>query len=189
MNKYIKIVVAALLILTGTYMMFFTRNLGWGVVIFLLAAIPIFLFFKNENILLAFWQLRKQNMEKASKFLNNITNYQSQLHKSQYGYYHYLQGLTLAQEHPTKVEPLMRKALEYGLNMKHDRAMATLNLAAAAISKGRKQEGQKLLEEAKRLDSAGMMTDQIKMMKDQLKMPSMQKHMHNPNMRQRGKFF
>jgi hypothetical protein len=83
----------------------------------------------------------------------------------------------------------MKKALEYGLNMKHDRAMATLNLAAAAISKGRKQEGQKLLEEAKRLDSAGMMTDQIKMMKDQLKMPTMQKHMHNPNMRNRGKFF
>jgi hypothetical protein len=189
MNKYIKIVIAALLILTGIYMMFFTRNLGWGIVIFLLAALPIFLFFKNENILLAFWQLRKQDMVKASKFLNNITNYQAQLHKSQYGYFHYLQGLTLAQEHPTKVEPLMRKALEYGLNMKHDRAMATLNLAAAAISKGRKQEGQKLLEEAKRLDTAGMMTDQIKMMKDQLKMPSMQKHMHNPNMRQRGKFF
>lgn len=189
MNKYIKIVIAALLILTGIYMMFFTRNLGWGIVIFLLAVLPIFLFFKNENILLAFWQLRKQDMVKASKFLNNITNYQAQLHKSQYGYFHYLQGLTLAQEHPTKVEPLMRKALEYGLNMKHDRAMATLNLAAAAISKGRKQEGQKLLEEAKRLDSAGMMTDQIKMMKDQLKMPSMQKHMHNPNMRQRGKFF
>lgn len=33
--------------------------------------------------------------------------------------------------------------------MKHDRAMATLNLAAGAISKGRRQEGQKLLEEAK----------------------------------------
>lgn len=188
MNKYIKIVIAALLILGGLYMMFFTRSLGWGIVIFLLAAVPIALFFKNENILLAFWQLRKQNMVKASKHLQNITNYQAQLHKSQYGYFHYLQGLTLAQEHPTKVEPLMRKALEYGLNMKHDRAMATLNLAASAISKGKKQEGQKLLEEAKRLDTAGMMTDQIKMMKDQLKMPSMQKHMHNPNMRQRGKF-
>ncbi|ASK31862.1 hypothetical protein CEY12_17890 [Chryseobacterium sp. T16E-39] len=186
MNKYIKIIIAALLILGGLAMMIFTRNLGWGIVIFLLAALPIFLFFKNEYILLAFWQLRKQNMEKAVTYLDHITNYQSQLHKSQYGYFHYLQGLTLAQEHPTKVEPLMKKALEYGLNMKHDRAMATLNLAASAISKGRKQEGQKLLEEAKRLDSAGMMTDQIKMMKDQLKMPTMQKHMHNPNMRQRG---
>ncbi|KNB61747.1 MULTISPECIES: hypothetical protein [Chryseobacterium] len=188
MNKYIKIAVAALLILGGLYMMIFTRNLGWGIVVFLLSALPIFLFFKNENILLAFWHLRKQDMVKATKFLNNIKDYKAELHKNQYGYYHYLQGLVLAQDHPTKVEPLMKKALEYGLNMKHDRAMATLNLAAGAISKGRRQEGQRLLEEAKRLDTAGMMTDQIKMMKDQLKMPTMQKHMHNPNMRQRGKF-
>ncbi|WP_297984811.1 DUF2892 domain-containing protein [uncultured Chryseobacterium sp.] len=188
MNKYIKFVIAALLIAAGVFLMM-NRQIGWGIVVALLAAVPIFLFFKNEFILLAFWQLRKQNMPKAAEWLTKITNYQSQLHKSQYGYFHYLQGLTLAQDNPTKVEPLMRKALEYGLNMKHDRAMATLNLAAAALQKGRKQEAQKLLEEAKRLDSAGMMTDQIKMMKDQLKMPSMQKHMHNPNMRQRGKFF
>ena len=189
MNKYIKLVLATLLIALGIYMMFFTRNLGWGVVVFLLSAIPIAFFFKNEYILLAFWQLRKQNMPKAAQWLTGIKNYTAQLHKSQYGYFYYLQGLTLAQDNPKKVEPLMRKALEYGLNMKQDRAMATLNLAATSIAAGRKQEGQKLLEEAKKLDSAGMMTDQIKMMKDQLKMPSMQKHMHNPNMRQRGKFF
>ena len=189
MNKNIKLVFAALLIGLGIYMMFFTRSLGWGIVVFLLAAFPIFLYFKNEFILLTFWQFRKQNMPKAAEWLSKIRNYQSQLHKSQFGYFHYLQGLTLAQEHPAKVEPLMKKALEYGLNMKQDRAMATLNLAATAISKGRRQEGAKLLEEAKKLDSAGMMTDQIKMMKEQLKMPSMKKHMHNPHMRQRGKFF
>lgn len=188
MNKYIKFVIAALMIAAGVFLMM-NRQIGWGIVVVLLAAVPVFLFFKNEFILLAFWQLRKQNMPKAAEWLTKITNYQSQLHKSQYGYFHYLQGLTLAQDNPTKVEPLMRKALEFGLNMKHDRAMATLNLAAGALQKGRKQEAQKLLEEAKRLDSAGMMTDQIKMMKDQLKMPSMQKHMHNPHMRQRGKFF
>ena len=139
--------------------------------------------------MLAFWHLRKQNMPKAAHWLTNIKDYKNQLHPTQYGYFHYLQGLTLAQDNPGKVEPYMKKALEYGLNMKHDRAMATLNLAASAIAKGRKQEGQRLLEEAKKLDTAGMMTDQIKMMKDQLKMPTMQKHMHNPQMRHRGKFF
>lgn len=128
-------------------------------------------------------------MPEAAKSLSRITNYQLQLHKSQYGYYYYLTGLTLAQDSPKKTEPYMKKALEYGLNMKEDRAMANLNLAASAIASGRKQEGQRYLEDAKKLDTAGMLTDQIKMMKDQLKMPSMQKHMHNPNMRQRGKFF
>lgn len=188
MNKYIKFFIAALMIAAGIFLMM-NRNIGWGIVVVLLSAFPIFLFFKNELILLSFWQLRKQNTEKAAEWLSKITDYKSQLHKSQYGYFHYLQGLTLAQENPAKVESLMKKALDYGLNMKQDRAMATLNLAAVAISKGRKQEGQRLLDEAKKLDSSGLMTDQIKMMKDQLKMPSMQKHMHNPNMRQRGKFF
>ena len=67
--------------------------------------------------------------------------------------------------------------------------MIIILLAAAALSKGRKQEGQRLLDEAKRLDTAGMMTEHIKTMKAQLKMPTMQKHVHNPNMRNRGKFF
>ncbi|WP_332032588.1 DUF2892 domain-containing protein [Kaistella sp.] len=188
MNKYIKFVIAGLMIAAGIYLMM-NRNIGWGIVVVLLSSIPVLLFFKNEYILAAFWYLRKQNMEKATKWLSKITNFESQLHRSQYGYFHYLQGLTLAQDHPQKVEPLMKKALEYGLNMKHDRAMATLNIAAGAMQKGRRQEATKLLEEAKRLDSAGMMTEQIKMLKDQLKMPTMQKHMHNPNMRQRGKFY
>lgn len=188
MNKYIKFLISALLIAFGVYLMM-NRQIGWGIVAVFFSLSPILLFFKNEYILLAFWQMRKQNLEKAAHWLTYIKNYKSQLHSSQYGYFHYLQGLTLAQEHPAKVEPLMKKALEYGLNMKQDRAMATLNLAASALSKGRKQEAQKLLDEAKKLDSAGMMTDQIKMMKDQLKMPSMQKHMHNPQMRHRGKFF
>lgn len=187
MNKYIKFVIAGLMIAAGIYLMM-NRNIGWGIVVVLLSSIPVLLFFKNEFILAAFWYLRKQNMEKATQWLSKITNFESQLHRSQYGYFHYLQGLTLAQDHPQKVEPLMKKALEYGLNMKHDRAMATLNIAAGAMQKGRRQEAIKLLEEAKRLDSAGMMTEQIKMLKDQLKMPTMQKHMHNPNMRQRGKF-
>ena len=187
MNKYIKFLIAGLFIALGIYLMM-NRQIGWGIVLVFLSLSPILLFFKNEYILLSFWQMRKQNFERAAQWLAYIKNYKSQLHSSQYGYFHYMQGLTLAQEHPSKVEPLMRKALEYGLNMKHDRAMATLNLAASALSKGRKTEAQKLLEDAKRLDSAGMMTDQIKMLRDQLKMPSMQKHMHNPNMRQRGKF-
>jgi hypothetical protein len=138
---------------------------------------------------MSFWFLRKQNNRKAAQWLHKIVHFQTQLHKSQYGYFHYLQGLVLAQENPKKVEFFMKKALEYGLNMKQDRAMAKLNLAATAIGAGRRQEGQKLLEEARKLDSAGIMTEQIKMMKDQLKMPSMQKHLHNPQMRKRGKHF
>lgn len=189
MNKNIKLIIAGLMIALGIYMMFFTREIGWGIVLTILSALPIFLYFKNEFILLCFWQFRKQNMEKAMEWLSKITNYKSQLHRTQYGYFHYLQGLALAQDNPTKMESYMKQALDFGLNMKQDRAMATLNLAAATLSKGRRQEGKKLLEEAKKLDSADMLGEQIKMLKNQLKMPSMQKHIHNPHMRNRGKFF
>ncbi|HAI80868.1 MAG TPA: hypothetical protein DCL65_07550, partial [Chryseobacterium sp.] len=102
MNKYIKFVIAGLMIAAGIYLMM-NRNIGWGIVVVLLSSIPVLLFFKNEYILAAFWYLRKQNMEKATKWLSKITNFESQLHRSQYGYFHYLQGLTLAQDHPQKV--------------------------------------------------------------------------------------
>lgn len=171
----------------AVYLMF-NRNIGWGIVVLLLTASPILLFFKNEYILMAFWYLRKQNIERAGEWLDRIKNYKSQLYKSQYGYYHYLMGLTHAQDSPAKLEPYMRKALEYGLNMKHDRALATLNLAAAALQKGKKQEAKMLIDETKKLDTSDMLGDQIKMLRDQLKLPNMQKHMHNPYMRNRGKF-
>ena len=187
MNKYIKLAIAALMIALGIALMF-NREIGWGITLVVLSAIPVLLFFKNEYILLAFWKMRDQKIEQAAKWLANIKDYKTQLHRSQFGYYHYILGLTQAQDQPMKAEGLMKKALDYGLSMKHDRALATMNLAAVALSKGRRQEAQKLMDDAKRLDTAGMLTEHLKTMKDQLKMPSMQKHMHNPNMRQRGKF-
>ena len=82
MNKYIKFVISALIIASAVYLMM-NRNIGWGIVLIILSTLPILLFFKNEYILLAFWQLRKQNMEKAAVWLPNITQYQTQPSKSQ----------------------------------------------------------------------------------------------------------
>ncbi len=187
MNKFVKLVIAALMVACGIYLMM-NRNIGWGLVVVILSALPVALFFKNEYSLLSFWQLRKQNFQKALDWLHHIKNFKTQLHRSQWGYFHYLQGLCIAQDSPKQVEAFMKKAMEYGLNMKPDRAMATLNLAAGALTRGNKTEATRLLEETKRLDTAGMLTDQIKMLKDQLKVPNMRKHAHNPNMRIRGKF-
>ena len=66
MNKYIKFVIAGLMIAAGIYLMM-NRNIGWGIVVVLLSSIPVLLFFKNEFILTAFWYLRKQNTEKATQ--------------------------------------------------------------------------------------------------------------------------
>lgn len=188
MNKYIKLILAVLMIAGAVYM-FTEREYGWGFVLIFLSILPIGLFFRNEYILLAFWQMRKQNIEKAKSWLLKITNPESQLVRKQMGYYNYLLGITEAQTNVNASEKYMRKALDYGLSFKHDRAMAKLSLAGAVMAKGRKQEAEVLLKEAKVLDKQGMFTDQIKMMQEQMKRVNVGKNLQNPNMRRRGKFF
>lgn len=188
MNKYIKLIIATLMIVGGVFL-FIEREYGWGSIIIFLSLIPILLFFRNEYILLAFWQMRKQNIEGAKKWLSKITNPESQLVRKQMGYYHYMLGITDAQSNVNTAEKHMKKALEYGLSFKHDRAMAKMSLAGAAMAKGRKQEAQTLLKEAKQLDNQGMFTEQIKMMQEQMKRINVGKNMQNPHMRKRGKYF
>ena len=188
MNKYIKLVIAGLMIVGGIYL-FTIREYGWGVTVFLLTSFPILLYFKNEYILMAFWHMRKQNIEKAQAFLEKIKDPNSQLIKKQFGYFHYMKGITVAQSNINESEKLMKKALEYGLTYKHDRAMAKLSLAGAAMAKGRRQDAEILLKEAKTLDDKGMFSDQIKMMQEQMKRINVGKNLQNPNMRRRGKHF
>lgn len=188
MNKYLKLIIAALLI-GGAVFMFSEREYGWGFVLIIIAIFPVLLFFRNEYILLAFWQMRKQNIEKAKTWLEKITNPQAQLIRKQMGYFHYMMGITEAQTNVNSSEKHMRKALEYGLSFKHDRAMAKMSLAGAAMAKGRKQEAEVLLKEAKSLDNQGMFTEQIKMMQEQMKRINVGKNLQNPHMRKRGKYF
>lgn len=188
MNKYIKILIAILMI-AGSVYMFTQREYGWAFFIIFLTTIPVLLYFKNEYILMAFWHMRNQNIDKAKNWLAKIKNPESQLIKKQMGYFHYMIGITEAQDNINASEKNMKKALEYGLSFKHDQAMAKLSLAGASMAKGRKQEAQILLREAKTLDDKGMFADQIKMMQDQMKRINVGRNLHNPNMRKRGKHF
>jgi len=167
-NKYLKLVIAVLIVVWSGFQ-FAEENIGNGIMILLLSGIFIFFFFKNEFLLLAFLQIRKQNMAGAEKWLTYIKNPSSALRKSQEAYYYFLQGLIVTQTSMTKSEKLFRKALKIGLSMDHDKAMAKLNLAGVSMHKRRKREATSLLTEAKKLDKHGMLKDQIKMMKDQMK--------------------
>jgi hypothetical protein len=66
-------------------------------------------------------------------------------------------------------EKYFKKAIELGLNMDLDLAVAKLNLAGVALSRRRKIEANNLLAEVKKLDKQGMLKEQVAMMKDQLK--------------------
>ena len=118
---------------------------------------------------MAFLQLRKQNFPGAQKWLNKITNPEAALVTKQQGYYNYLNGLMLSQTNLIQAEKYFKKAIELGLSMDMDLAVAKLNLAGIAMSRRRKLEATNLIAEVKKLDKQGMLKDQIKMMKDQMK--------------------
>jgi len=75
----------------------------------------------------------------------------------------------VSQTNINQAEKYFKKALSLGLNMKHDMAMAKLQLAGIAMSKRRKREATMLITEAKKLDTQNILNEQIKMLKDQLK--------------------
>ncbi len=167
-NKIIKLIIAFGIIAFAIYQ-FTEGNIGNGIMYILLSGIFIFLYFKNEFILLAFLRLRKQDFEGAKKWLNKIKNPSTALVKKQEGYYNYLHGIMVSQDNMNEAEKYFKKAISLGLSMDHDLAMAKLNLAGIAFSKRRKQEAQLLLKEAETLDKRNILADQIKMFKQQMK--------------------
>ena len=167
-HRNIKLVIAGLLIIAGVWQ-FTESNIGNGIFIILLSIIPIFLYFKNEYILLAFLKLRKQDFAGAKNWLDKIKNPETALVQKQQGYYNYLHGLMLSQTNLVQAEKYFKKAISLGLSMDQDLALAKLNLAGIAMSRRRKIEATNLLNEAKKLDKQNMLKDQIKMMKDQMK--------------------
>jgi len=115
----------------------------------------------------------------AEKWLNKIRNPKSALTTKQQGYYNYLRGLIISQTNMNQAERFFRNAIDLGLNMDHDLAMAKLNLSGILFTKRRKVEAQKLLKEAQELDKQGMLTEQIKMMKNQMKRGNMPNQHYN----------
>lgn len=167
-HKYIKLAIAFAIVVWSVFQ-FIEGNIMNGISLLLLAGIFVLFYFKNEFILLAFLQLRKQNFAGAAKWLAYIKNPSAALVKKQEGYYNFLQGILVSQTNITQAEKFFKKALNLGLNMKHDIAMAKLQLAGIAMTKRRKREATMLISEAKKLDTQKILTDQIKMLKEQMK--------------------
>jgi len=143
---------------------------GWGILALFISILIVVTFFFNENMLLAQWFLRKDNMPKAEMFLRRITNYEKQLIRAQHGYFQLLMGLIESRKTPMQSEKYFKKSLALGLHMDHNVALAKLSLAGIAMGKRNKREAQMYLTEAKKADKNKLLADQIKQMKDQLGM-------------------
>jgi hypothetical protein len=167
-HKNIKLILAAFIIGSGIWS-FTDGEIGNGIFFLFLSLIPIFLYFKNEFILLAFLKLRKQDFPGAQKWLTYIKNPETALVRKQQGYFNYLHGIMLSQTNLMQAEKYFKKAIEFGLSMDMDLAVAKLNLAGVAMSRRRKLEATNLINEAKKLDKQNMLKEQITMMKEQMK--------------------
>ena len=133
-----------------------------------LGGIVLLSFFFNENMIIAQWFLRKEQNDKAEVWLLKIKDYEKELNKQQYGYYNLLIGLIESRKAPMKSEKYFKKALQLGMKMSHNTALAKLSLAGISMAKRNKREAQMYLSEATKEDKNKLLTEQIKMMKTQM---------------------
>jgi tetratricopeptide (TPR) repeat protein len=160
-------VIAALLLAFSVYS-FIDGEIGNGIFVLLLMLLVLVTIWFNEVMLLVFLAIRKQDFAKAEKRLNWITKPELMV-AGQEAYYYLMRGTILMQQNNlSKSEPYFKKAINTGLYMDHDKAMAKLQLAGIAAAKRRKREALDWLAQAKKDDTKNMLSDQIKMMKKQM---------------------
>ena len=167
LNRYIKFGIIAGLLAFAVWL-FYIWWIFTGIMVILVAGIFVLLLFQHERILQALWFMRKQKMDKAFNAIDKIKN-PEQLPKKQEAMVYFLKGSFGAQNRSIgKTESLLKKALSTGLKNDQYKAMAKMNLAAISMQKRRKREALNYLNEAKKLDSQGLLGDQIKYLKSQM---------------------
>ena len=167
-NKKIKIIIAFFGLIYSIYQ-FYENYIGNGIFLILISLFFILIYFKNEIIFLAFLKLRKQDFQATERLLSKIYDPEKALVKKQQGYYNYLNGIIYSQKNLTQAEKYFKRAIQLGMSMNHDIAMAKMSLAGILMQKRRKWEAQQLLTEAKKLDKHNMLNEQIKMIQQQMK--------------------
>ena len=88
-NKVFKLILAVGIFGVAIWQ-FIEGEIGNGIMYILLSLVFLFLYFKNEFILLAFLRLRKQDFDGAKKWLDKIKNPEAALVRKQQGYYNFL---------------------------------------------------------------------------------------------------
>jgi tetratricopeptide (TPR) repeat protein len=167
-HKYFKLSLAILI--TGlSVWQFIEGNIGNGIFLLLIAILIFFLYIRHEYILMAYFKMRKQDMEGAEKWLLKIKNPEKALIKPQQASYYMMLGLIYSQKNIHQAEKFLRKALKIGLILKQEEALAKLSLAGIMAAKRRKREALNLLNEAKKADKKGVLKENIQMIKQQLK--------------------
>ncbi len=156
---------------------FYIQKKWYGIIFLLISLLIIFFIFKNEFLLMAFFKIQNKDIPGMKKYLTCIQNPHKQLTKYQIPYYYFLYGILYSESDIYKSEKYMQKSLDMGLRLKHNIAIAKLNLAIASIYKGNNKKANLLLLEAEKIDIYGILHNQIKIIKTKIK----QSQSHNIN--------
>ena len=167
-SKIIRLGLTAAIFAWSIYQ-FADGEIGNGIALLFPMGLVLFTYFRNERILLSLWHMRKNDVAKAEKALAGIRKPEKSLIKGQLAYYYLLMGMIESQRKVGKAETLLKRALNTGLRLDQDKALAKLNLAGIALTKRRKKEAQILLTEVKKLDKNGALAEQTKYIKQQMK--------------------
>lgn len=168
-TRFIKIPFALASIALTVYL-WIELSIGLAILMTLVSTIIGLFVFRSVRLIIAFFQLRRQKLDKASKWLNRINP--DKLWKKNRGYYYFLFGsVELNQNRVTQSEKYFKRALSVGLKQDHDKSACYLNLAMIAMAKQRKREAMTLISEAKKLDKKGLLKKDIKMVEKAMKGP------------------
>ncbi|MDE5421583.1 hypothetical protein L3073_05150 [Ancylomarina sp. DW003] len=160
-RKYLRLIVAGILFLGSIYL-FIEGMVSLGVWSVLVSGFFVLFHFKNIMNLMAFYFVRKNRFDKAAGVLERVKHPERMI-KGQEAYYYYLTALTESQKHNnSKAEKSFKKALNTGLRMKNDQAIAKLNLSGIYLSQRNKKLASYYLKEAKKLDKQKLLTAQAR---------------------------
>ena len=170
-----KIVVMVALLALSVANIFWT-NYGYAALLFLLILLPALLLVKHEYVLLALYEMRKQNIAKAIAHLNKIQHPEKViLIKSEVAYYYFLKGvLQVYNRDFLKSEVLIKKSIDLGLKNHSDLAMAYLQMAGIYAQRRQLQMATQFLKQAKKYDKKNLLREQITLFEQQLKAPTQQ---------------
>jgi Tfp pilus assembly protein PilF len=167
-RKYIRLIIASL-ILIASVLLFFKGFIFIGILVVLVSVFVTLSHFRNENIILAFYFIKKNNIPSAMNAVSRI-KHPEYLIKSQEAYYYLLTGMLESQQHNiSKAEKSFKKALSVGLRMDSDQAVAKLNLAGIYLAQRNKKLAQHYLQDAKKLDKQKMLKAQIREVEEMMK--------------------
>ncbi|PKQ63789.1 hypothetical protein BZG02_07110 [Labilibaculum filiforme] len=167
-RKYLRLIIAGILFL-GSIALFVKALVSLGILILFVSGLFVLFHFKNEMNLFAFYFVRKNKFQSASKILGRVKRPEMMI-KTQEAYYYFLSGLIESQKQKNSAaEKHFKKALNTGLRMDTDRAMANLNLSGITLSKRNKKLANYYLLEAKKLDKQKMLTAQIREIEGMMK--------------------